>query len=201
MSGRKTLSQRGPGRLVKHYRLRKGWSQEELAERSGLSARSISDIERARQLRPSPGTVRRLADGLALTWVERREFIEQLLSHRTRAVEPSFIEGNSASHQGVYSPGLDHDWERETVTVLRLLRTELNRLLWSIEQRGEYASHIASDTVRVTQHDISQARWSHFASVPTPEQIGPTRPPSTRETAVHETPDAGQDSHRRHADG
>jgi hypothetical protein len=48
---------------------------------------------------------------------------------------------------------------------------------------------------------MSQVAWAHFASVPTPELFGPTRPPSTCETAGHETPDPGQDSHRRHADG
>lgn len=75
-----------PGTLVKRYRLRRGWSQEELAELADVSVRSISDIERGRQLRPSPGTARRLADGLALDPAERQPFIELLLSLRTTEV-------------------------------------------------------------------------------------------------------------------
>ncbi len=202
MSGRKALSDSSPGRLVKRYRLRQGWSQEELAERSGVSARSISDIERGRQLRPSPGTVRRLADGLALCWVERKQFIELLLSHCTGAVEASFVERESASHQGAHSrPDWDHDWERDTVVVLESLRTELNRLLWTVERLGNYAGRIAGNPVRVKQHGMRQVAWAQPASVPMPELVGSTRPPSTCEPAGQEKPDPGQDSHGRHADG
>lgn len=49
-------------------------TQEELAEKSGLSARSIQDIERGRVRRPRRDTVRLLADALDLRGVSRREF-------------------------------------------------------------------------------------------------------------------------------
>ncbi|HET9659765.1 MAG TPA: helix-turn-helix domain-containing protein, partial [Thermomicrobiales bacterium] len=61
--------------LVRRTRLSAGLSQEELAERSGLSARTISDLERGLSLDPRPDTIRMLAEGLALTADERRSLI------------------------------------------------------------------------------------------------------------------------------
>jgi transcriptional regulator with XRE-family HTH domain len=50
-------------------------SQEELAEQSGVSVRTISDLERGRTRWPHPGSVHRLADALQLTGPARTEFI------------------------------------------------------------------------------------------------------------------------------
>jgi len=52
-----------------------GLSQQELAERSGLSIRAISNLERGRSRSPHPSTVRRLADTLELQGEARAEFI------------------------------------------------------------------------------------------------------------------------------
>jgi transcriptional regulator with XRE-family HTH domain len=68
------LPQRGSsafGVLLQRQRLSAGLSQEELAERSGLSRRGISDLERGRRLAPYLATVRRLADALHLSEAER----------------------------------------------------------------------------------------------------------------------------------
>src|SRR5437870_692290 len=59
----------GPGSirsLLQRYRKAVGLSQEELAERAGLSRRGISDLERGERRSPRPITVRRLAEGLCL---------------------------------------------------------------------------------------------------------------------------------------
>src|SRR5215213_8586 len=63
------------GDLLRQLRGAAALSQEELAERSGLSRRGISDLERG--LHPSPRleTVRLLADGLALTAEERATLV------------------------------------------------------------------------------------------------------------------------------
>src|SRR5216684_5011767 len=57
--------------LPRQYRSAAGFSQEELAERAGLSRRGVSDLERGARRLPHPGTARRLADALALDRVER----------------------------------------------------------------------------------------------------------------------------------
>jgi tetratricopeptide (TPR) repeat protein/transcriptional regulator with XRE-family HTH domain len=49
-------------------------SQQELAERSGLSVRTISNLERGRSRRPYPDTVSRLAGALELSAEVRAEF-------------------------------------------------------------------------------------------------------------------------------
>ena len=58
---------------VRLRRLREtaGLTQEELAERAGLTARGISDLERGARNRPYPHTVRSLADALELPEHER----------------------------------------------------------------------------------------------------------------------------------
>jgi tetratricopeptide (TPR) repeat protein/transcriptional regulator with XRE-family HTH domain len=59
------------GMLLRRYRLAVGLSQEELADRSGLSVRAISDLERGRTARPHRHTVQSLADVLSLREPER----------------------------------------------------------------------------------------------------------------------------------
>src|SRR5689334_896316 len=54
------------GDLLRRYRLAAGLTQEELAERAGLSVRGLSDLERGSRTRPRPHTVRQLAAALAL---------------------------------------------------------------------------------------------------------------------------------------
>ena len=63
------------GDLLKRFRLAAGLSQEALAERAGLSPRGVSDLERGARTNPRPGTVRLLADALALTQDERASFL------------------------------------------------------------------------------------------------------------------------------
>jgi predicted ATPase/transcriptional regulator with XRE-family HTH domain len=57
--------------LIRRHRLTAGLSQENLSERSGLSVRTISDLERGLRLTPHPETTRMVADGLGLTGSER----------------------------------------------------------------------------------------------------------------------------------
>lgn len=60
--------------LLKVTRIEAGLTQESLAEVSGVSARSISDLERGRALTPHAVTVRLLADALGLTGSSRAAF-------------------------------------------------------------------------------------------------------------------------------
>jgi predicted ATPase/DNA-binding XRE family transcriptional regulator len=60
------------GDLLRRHRVAAGLSQDELAERAGLSARGISDLERGLRRAPHRHTVAALADALSLTVEERR---------------------------------------------------------------------------------------------------------------------------------
>jgi tetratricopeptide (TPR) repeat protein/transcriptional regulator with XRE-family HTH domain len=63
------------GARLRAYRRSSMLSQEELAERSGLSVRAIRDLERGRTRWPYQDSLHRLADALELTGPPRSEFI------------------------------------------------------------------------------------------------------------------------------
>jgi transcriptional regulator with XRE-family HTH domain len=55
------------GDLVRRARVAAGLSQEELAERAGISAHAVSDLERGLYRAPHRDTVERLGTALRLT--------------------------------------------------------------------------------------------------------------------------------------
>src|SRR5438270_9217191 len=59
------------GALLKHYRLATGLSQEALAARASLSARTISDLERGIHATPHTDTLELLTGALSLTTQQR----------------------------------------------------------------------------------------------------------------------------------
>jgi predicted ATPase/transcriptional regulator with XRE-family HTH domain len=66
--------------LLRTYRASAGLTQEELAEEAGISARTISDVERGLRSAIYRETARRLADALGLSREARTEF--EILAHR-----------------------------------------------------------------------------------------------------------------------
>jgi predicted ATPase/DNA-binding XRE family transcriptional regulator len=72
---RASLAQEQPtafGAILKRHRTERALTQEELAERAGLSVRAISDLERGIRRVPYRDTVRQLADALELPDADRR---------------------------------------------------------------------------------------------------------------------------------
>jgi predicted ATPase/DNA-binding XRE family transcriptional regulator len=63
------------GDLLRERRVAAGLTQEELAERAGLSVRGISDLERGARARPHRDTLLRLADALAIQGAARSAFV------------------------------------------------------------------------------------------------------------------------------
>ncbi len=63
------------GELLRRHRIAAALSQEELAEKAGLSARGVSDLERGARTAPRLETVRLLADALGLEDHERAALI------------------------------------------------------------------------------------------------------------------------------
>ena len=62
------------GALLRAHRRRLPLTQEQLAERAGLSERTLRNLEAGRIRLPYPDTIRRLADALNLTGEERQDF-------------------------------------------------------------------------------------------------------------------------------
>ncbi len=63
------------GDLLRRHRQTAGLTQEELAARTGLSARGLSDLERGVRVLPRKDTLRLLLEALGLVGVERAELV------------------------------------------------------------------------------------------------------------------------------
>src|SRR4051794_38332039 len=63
------------GDLLRRSRLAADWTQEELAERAGLSKRGISDLERGARTRPQRETIQRLVAALGLSGPQQATFV------------------------------------------------------------------------------------------------------------------------------
>src|SRR4051812_10355629 len=63
------------GELLRRLRTAAGLTQEALAERAGLSARGLSDLERGVRSAPRQDTLRLLIDALVLEPVERAALV------------------------------------------------------------------------------------------------------------------------------
>jgi tetratricopeptide (TPR) repeat protein len=87
----------GFGRRLRRYRMEIGLTQEELAEKSGLSVRAISDIESGRTTRPRRSSLDRIADALEIPAAERRELMSALqqIPLPERPTPPGHVPGKS----------------------------------------------------------------------------------------------------------
>lgn len=83
-------------RLLRSQRVAAGLTQQSLAERSGISIRSVSDLERVINERPHRDTALMLANGLGLAGAERERFLETARRRprvaTSRALYPSLPE-------------------------------------------------------------------------------------------------------------
>jgi transcriptional regulator with XRE-family HTH domain len=71
--------------LLRRYRMAKGLTQEQLAERAGLSLRGISDLERGARRAPRRDTVLLLAQALGLSDEKRAALERAVRTHAARA--------------------------------------------------------------------------------------------------------------------
>ncbi len=76
------------GWLLRQHRTAAGLTQEELAERAGLSERAISDLERGARTKPWPDTVALLAGALRLETDQREALERAVMRSRKTDLEP-----------------------------------------------------------------------------------------------------------------
>ena len=72
--------------LVRRWRRARGLTQQQLAERSGISIGSLRDLEQGRLKRPRPRSVDRIADALSLDPRQREQLVRAARSSRERPV-------------------------------------------------------------------------------------------------------------------
>ncbi|MDQ3655312.1 MAG: helix-turn-helix domain-containing protein, partial [Chloroflexota bacterium] len=133
----------GFGLLLRRHRTTAGLSQEALAERTGLSTRAVSDLERGVKTRPHPATMRLLADALDLDPGQRAELAaaSRPVAEITHPSPPEL-----AGLPVPYSPivGRTH----ELATALDLLRSGKTRLLTLTGSGGVGKTRLALEIAR-----------------------------------------------------
>ena len=110
------------GKLLRHHREYAKLTQEELAERAGLSARSISDIERGVRFRAYADTADRLSVALGLTGTDRSIFLET-----ARGRQPQQAPRSPGAVPRPLTPLLGR--ERELAELVRAVGTQGSRLV------------------------------------------------------------------------
>jgi predicted ATPase/transcriptional regulator with XRE-family HTH domain len=119
--------------LLRQRRIAAGLTQQELAERAGLSARGIGDLERGARTRPHPDTVRRLAAALDVRGAERAAFTAAarppLAATRSAPADAAGAGASALGPRLPAFPGPLFGREEELAAIGALLATPDTRLL------------------------------------------------------------------------
>ncbi len=159
------------GRLVRELRLGAGLTQAELAERSGISERTVSDLERGLRATVYPDTARRLAAALAVEARVLPHFLRAARGVRTRAMAP---------HGGT-SPPMGRSFvpfrltrligrERELEELLELLEQPDTRLVSVVGPGGVGKTRLAAEAGALSV--ARRARDSYFINLSDVEDAG-----------------------------
>ena len=165
------------GERLRHYREAAGYSQEELAERAGLSANAISALERGERKRPFPDTLRRLADALGLSQDARSALAATMQPRADKAPSPPpasdpLLQPMTAL-PGEPTPLIGR--EREADVVRYLLAHSSSRLLTLIGPGGVGKTRLAVHVARsVADRYPDGMAWVELAPLGNPALVIPT---------------------------
>jgi predicted ATPase/DNA-binding XRE family transcriptional regulator len=169
------------GTLLRRHRLAAGMTQAELAERTNVSVRSVSDIERGVTLWPHRDTVALLADALQLAANDRALFVAAARRRLDRGqVDRSIVEPYSAtvSHEPPELPIPPTPLigrEREEAALVHLLRGEDVRLLTLTGPPGVGKTRLALQAARALAETFTgEIAFVALAEVHESAQVLPT---------------------------
>ncbi|HEX6778337.1 MAG TPA: tetratricopeptide repeat protein [Ktedonobacterales bacterium] len=133
------------GALLKQYRRAANLTQEALAEQAGISARSVSDLERGLSRAPHPDTIAYLAQALGLSGPERAAFLAAARPQPSPAQAALELPALPA----VLSPLIAR--EREEAGVFHLLQRDAVRLLTLTGPAGVGKTRLALQVARTAE--------------------------------------------------
>ncbi len=137
------------GTSLKRLRLAAGMTQEELAARAGISARTVSDVERGLRIAVYPDTAQRLAAALGLEHEERRRF-DAVARGRLPDLPPAPPSGRLPT-----VPTRLLGRSRELVTIAAALQVSDVRLLTLTGPGGIGKTRLALEVARRTEGSFS----------------------------------------------
>jgi predicted ATPase/DNA-binding NarL/FixJ family response regulator/DNA-binding XRE family transcriptional regulator len=165
------------GVVLQRHRMAAALTQEELAERAGVSRRAVADLERGARRSPHPATVRRLADALKLNDADRTALIAAGHRHERTGTNRDGLLGEAKvpSNPALFTtqqklpimPGSFVGREQEQADVLRLVLEQGIRLVTltgpggvgktrlAVEVAGQLGGHFQDGVVFVSLAPIS----------------------------------------------
>jgi transcriptional regulator with XRE-family HTH domain len=165
-------STRALGALLRDHRKALGWTQAELAERAGISERSVSDLERGLSRRPHPDTLQRLAEALALTPDQAEALVSAARRWPSERPMPAQTPSPSAALPVPLTAILGR--EREEAEAVHLLRQDHVRLLTLIGPAGVGKTRLAIQIAATLADDYTDG--VRFVDVSAARQAGEVLP-------------------------
>lgn len=158
--------QGGLGALLRRHRLVAGLSQQDLAERAGLSVDAVAALERGRRRSPRAFTVRLLADALALDEAARRGLVDAA----SGAAEPR-AGGTAGAPPAPFGPLVGRDEDSDAVVAA--LRDGPARLLTLTGPGGVGKTQLALTAAqRLTDAFPGGVGWASLVSLDDPDGVG-----------------------------
>lgn len=137
------------GDLLRRYRHAAGLTQEELAERSRLSARAVTELERGTRLRPRRSTVQMLVEGLSLSPHDRASL--EAAARGPGRTEISPIPPPRLPGELTPLVGREHD----EASIIHLLETPSIRLITLTGVGGVGKTRLARRIARTVRDDFA----------------------------------------------
>jgi len=164
------------GSVLQRLRRTAGLSQQELAERAGLSLRGIADLERGARRKPYPATVRRLTAALDLNEAERA--VLQASASMHDEVTHATQDGSGRSLPRPLNSFIGR--EQEKATVKRLLQTARLVTLTGTGGIGKtrLALEVAADHDAVAFVDLATVSDGELIGAAVAEAVGIRKLPS-----------------------
>lgn len=140
------------GSLLRHYRTRARLTQIELADLTTISLRTIRNLESGRTVRPRPGTIRLLAEGLRLT-AESRATLSLAADQSPVSAALDAAQGRLPEPTGVLC-GNPIGRDRDIRSLLEAVRTGASQMISITGFGGVGKSRLAAALARESQRTL-----------------------------------------------